>query len=202
MKNDKVIIIIFVIIGLSLFGTLFYKLYNDFLVPKVENKEISSISLYGYTLKKNDNDLYKTNFKELEKVLNEDIVDYEEYAKLISKLFVIDVFTLNNKFASTDIGGIQYLHNDIKDNFKENMGATLYKFVESNVDGKREQILPEVSSVEVDNVFETKFTYNEKEYPAYLVTLSYDYVSDLGYQNNIKLTVINDDNILYIVKGE
>ena len=46
----------------------------------------------------------KNAFKELEIVLNEDHIDYSKYAELLSELFVIDVFTLNNKLASTDIG--------------------------------------------------------------------------------------------------
>ena len=42
-------------------------------------------------------EIYKTYFKELSKVLNEKTIDYTEYAKLISKLFVIDLYTLDNK---------------------------------------------------------------------------------------------------------
>ena len=82
------------------------------------------------------------------------------------------------------------------------MGSSLYKNVLSNIDGKRNQELPIVSKVNVDNVFKTKYTYNKEEYDAYLVTLSWEYEKDLGYQNSIKLTIINDNNILYIVKGE
>ena len=201
-KESKKVIIIFVIIGVVLFGFLGYKVYNDFIKNNSVNKKLMSLDLYGYTLSENDSTLYKDNFKELESVLNEKPINYEEYAKLISKLFVIDVFTLDNKLASTDIGGLEFLHKDIKENFSENMGATLYKNVESNLDGKRNQELPKVSNVTVDNILDTKYTYNEKEYDAYIVTLSYEYEKDMGYQNNIKLTIINDNEILYIVKGE
>ncbi len=201
-KESKKIIIVFVIIGILLFGFLGYKVYNDFIKNTSVNKKLMSLDLYGYTLSENDSTLYKDNFKELESVLNEKPINYEEYAKLISKLFVIDVFTLDNKLASTDIGGLEFLHKDIKENFSENMGATLYKNVESNLDGKRNQELPKVSNVNVDNILDTKYTYNEKEYDAYIVTLSYEYEKDMGYQNNIKLTIINDNEILYIVKGE
>lgn len=203
MKKNKgiVVIIIFIIIGIILFGYLGYRVKNDFFKGS-ERKKLDSIELYGYTLSKNDTDIYKTYFKELSKVLNEKTIDYNEYAKLISKLFVIDLYTLDNKLASTDIGGLEFLHNDLKDNFKENMGSTLYNFVESNIDGKRTQELPIVKDVEVSDVFETKYTYNETEYDAYIVSTNITYEKDLGYPKNMKLTIIKDNNILHIVKGE
>lgn len=202
MKNkDKKVIIIFIIVGIALFGFLGYKVKNDFFKGS-ERKKLDSIELYGYTLAKNDTDVYKTYFKELSKVLNEKSIDYNEYAKLISKLFVIDLYTLDNKLASTDIGGLEFLHKDLKDNFKENIGSTLYNFVESNIDGKRTQELPIVKDVNVSDVFETKYTYNKTEYDAYIVSTDITYEKDLGYPKSVKLTLIRDNNILYIVKGE
>ncbi len=203
MKKNKGrgVIVIFIIVGIILFGYLGYRVKNDFFKGS-ERKKLDSIELYGYTLSKNDTEIYKTYFKELSKVLNEKTIDYTEYAKLISKLFVIDLYTLDNKLASTDIGGLEFLHKDLKDNFKENMGSTLYNFVESNIDGKRTQELPIVKDVNVSNVFETKYTYNKTEYDAYIVSTDITYEKDLGYPKSMKLTIIKDNNILYIVKGE
>lgn len=203
MKKNKGrgVIVIFIIVGIILFGYLGYKVKNDFFKGS-ERKKLDSIELYGYTLSKNDTEIYKTYFKELSKVLNEKTIDYTEYAKLISKLFVIDLYTLDNKLASTDIGGLEFLHKDLKDNFKENMGSTLYNFVESNIDGKRTQELPIVKDVNVSDVFETKYTYNKTEYDAYIVSTDITYEKDLGYPKSMKLTIIKDNNILYIVKGE
>ncbi len=203
MKKNKGrgVIVIFIIVGIILFGYLGYRVKNDFFKGS-ERKKLDSIELYGYTLSKNDTEIYKTYFKELSKVLNEKIIDYTEYAKLISKLFVIDLYTLDNKLASTDIGGLEFLHKYLKDNFKENMGSTLYNFVESNIDGKRTQELPIVKDVNVSDVFETKYTYNKTEYDAYIVSTDITYEKDLGYPKSMKLTIIKDNNILYIVKGE
>lgn len=203
MKKNKGrgVIVIFIIVGIILFGYLGYRVKNDFF-KGLERKKLDSIELYGYTLSKNDTEIYKTYFKELSKVLNEKTIDYTEYAKLISKLFVIDLYTLDNKLASTDIGGLEFLHKDLKDNFKENMGSTLYNFVESNIDGKRTQELPIVKDVNVSDVFETKYTYNKTEYDAYIVSTDITYEKDLGYPKSMKLTIIKDNNILYIVKGE
>lgn len=203
MKKNKGrgVIVIFIIVGIILFGYLGYRVKNDFFKGS-ERKKLDSIELYGYTLSKNDTEIYKTYFKELSKVLNEKTIDYTEYAKLISKLFVIDLYTLDNKLASTDIGGLEFLHKDLKDIFKENMGSTLYNFVESNIDGKRTQELPIVKDVNVSDVFETKYTYNKTEYDAYIVSTDITYEKDLGYPKSMKLTIIKDNNILYIVKGE
>lgn len=203
MKKNKGrgVIVIFIIVGIILFGYLGYRVKNDFFKGS-ERKKLDSIELYGYTLSKNDTEIYKTYFKELSKVLNEKTIDYTEYAKFISKLFVIDLYTLDNKLASTDIGGLEFLHKDLKDNFKENMGSTLYNFVESNIDGKRTQELPIVKDVNVSDVFETKYTYNKNEYDAYIVSTDITYEKDLGYPKSMKLTIIKDNNILYIVKGE
>ena len=203
MKKSKVnkVIVIFIIVGIVLFGFLGYKVKNDFFKGS-SHKKVDSIEFYGYTLSKSDTDIYKSNFKELSNVLNEKEINYTEYAKLISKLFVFDLYTLDNKLASTDIGGLEFLHKDLKENFKENIGSTLYNFVESNIDGKRTQELPIVKDVIVDDVFETKYTYNKTEYNAYIVSTTISYEKDLGYPKSMKLTIINDNNILYIVKGE
>ena len=201
-KNEKLIIILFIVVGVLLFVFLGFRIYQDFINVTSVNKEIDSIEFYGYSLSDSDTDLYKDTFKELSKVLNTKPLDYSEYAEMISKMFIIDLFTLNNKLTSTDIGGLDFIHNDLKDNFKENMGLSMYNFIESNLNGTRTQELPEVSEVIVEDVFETKYTYNEVEYEAYLVTASWSYVKDLGYQDSIKLTLIKDNDMLYIVKGD
>ena len=198
MKNK----IIFILVGIILFGILFYNLYNDFIKDNSYNKIESSIDLYGYTLSNTDTKLYEEKFEELEDILKFNNIDFESYAKIISELFVIDVFNLDNKVASTDIGGLEFIHSDLKDNFKENMGATLYKNIEVNLDGNRKQELPTVDSISVDNIFKTIYNYKNKEYESYIIDLSWKYKKDYGYQDKIKLTLINDNNKLYIVKGE
>ena len=201
-KTNRLLTILFIIIGLLLFGFLGYKVYNDFFKDSNPTKKLMSLDLYGYTLSKNDTDLYKTNFKELERTLNNQPINYSDYAKGISKLFIIDLFTLDNKLASTDIGGLEFLHKDLKENFKDNMGATLYKNIENNLNGNRTQKLPIVSEINVSDVFETKYTYQKVEYDAYIVSLNWSYKEDMGYQNSAKITAIKDGEFLYIVKSE
>ena len=201
-KSGTLTIVVFVMIGVLLFGFLGYRVYNDFFNKPDTKKELESIGLYGYSLHDRDSRAYKDTFKELSKALSTNNIDYKNYATLASKLFIMDLFTLNNKLGSTDIGGLQFIHKDFKENFKENMGDTIYKYVEINVDGKRTQELPVVKEVTASNVLETKYTYNNKNYPAYVVTANWEYEKDLEYQKSMKITFIKDKNILYIVKGE
>ena len=200
-KNDIKILVLLVIIGICLFGYLGYRVYIDFFNRTNERKPIDSIGLYEYTLSNNDTTIYKDNFKALSKILNEKPINYTEYAKSISKLFIIDLYTLNNKMGSTDIGGVEFLHKDLRDNFKENIGASLYKFMENNLDGKRTQKLPEVKDVTIDNIIESKYTYKNTVYDGYIVDVSWTYGVDLGYETKAKLILINDKDILYIVKS-
>ena len=173
-KKDRIIIIIFVLIGIGLFGYLGYRIKTDFKKEEVvEEKTLRSLDLYGYTLKERDTELYKATFKELEEVLNEEPINYQDYAKKVSELFIIDLYTLNNKLTSTDIGGNEFLHKDLKDNFNEKMGSTLYRNVKNNIDGKRNQN-----------------------------SLKWEYVEDMEYQNTLKVTLIKDNDLLYIVKGD
>lgn len=201
MKKNKAVIILFIFTFFVLVIPIIFKLFLDFNNSNIE-KEISHIDYYGYSLTTNDTKLYKDTYDELADVLNEDIVDYEEYAKLISKLFVIDVFTLNNKASSTDIGGLEFVHNDLKDNFKENMGANLYSSVLSNISGTREQKLPVVSAVNITNIVKGKYEYYGVSYDSYVVDCSILYEVDMGYQNKITLTLIRLDNKIYVVKGK
>jgi len=200
--TDRKILALFILVGIVLFSCLGYKVYNDFFKSRNTHKPIDSIELYEYTLNNNDTSIYKDNFKALSKVLNDKPINYSEYSKLISKLFIIDLYTLNNKMGSTDIGGLEFIHKDLRDNFKDNMGSSLYKFMETNLDGQRKQELPEVKDVEIIDITDTTYTYKDNIYDGYIVNAKWTYVKDLGYQNTIKLTIIKEKDILYIVKGE
>ena len=46
-------------------------------------------------------------------------VDNKKYAEAISKLFVIDFFTLDNKSSKNDVGGVQFVYTSYKADFIE-----------------------------------------------------------------------------------
>lgn len=194
--------IILVVIVLLIIGIKFVK---DFIIK--DNKDIitknnlDTLELYGYTLDDMDSKLYKEYFNELKSVLNSDVINYEEYAKDIVKLFVTDFYTLDTKLTSSDIGGIEFIPSDMVDNFKMNAGDTMYNHVKTNIYGDREQDLPIVKNVSIDSVSEINYTYKEKEYSAYKVKSSWEYEKDMGYDKEGEYVLIKDNNKLYIVSN-
>lgn len=194
--------IILVVIVLLIIGIKFVK---DFIIK--DNKDIitknnlDTLELYGYTLDDMDSKLYKEYFNELKSVLNSDVINYEEYAKDIVKLFVTDFYTLDTKLTSSDIGGIEFIPSDMVDNFKMNAGDTMYNHVKTNIYGDREQDLPIVKNVSLDSVSEINYTYKEKEYSAYKVKASWEYEKDMGYDKEGEYVLIKDNNKLYIVSN-
>ena len=112
-----------------------------------EVKEVAAIEAYGYSLKENATAYYKKLFKELEKTLNADEVDEEKYADLVAQMFIADFFNLDNKISKNDVGGAQFVYSDYKTDFEKYAMDSMYKSVESDVYGERNQELPEVTNV-------------------------------------------------------
>ena len=106
---------------------------------------------FGYTSYKRDTKLYKDTFDSLGKVLDKEPIDYEEYAKYLSELFIIDFYTLDNKNDKNDIGGIQFIYDDLKDNFILNASDTVYKYIKNITSSKNRQ-LPVVSKINVSDI--------------------------------------------------
>lgn len=202
-KSEKKGIVILVVLGLAVFGVLGYKIYIDFIKDNsVKVKQLDSIDLFGYTLSDTDSAYYKENFKLLAGVLKEKTVDYKEYAKYLSILYIIDFYSLNSKVTATDIGGLEFVHSDLIENFKLNAGSSIYKGIESNVDGKRKQKLPEVKNVLVNEVNEDNYEYNDEDYTSYEVKATITYNEELEYPTEVKLIMIKDNNKLLLVEGE
>lgn len=165
-------------------------------------KVVDSIEKYGYNLDDRDSALMKSKYEELKKVLNSDEIDYEEYAKILAELFIIDLFTLNNKINKYDVGSAEYVYPDSIENFKLNVEDTIYKHMENNSDGKRKQDLPEVSGSNITAINTGEFLIDDENYDSFIVELNWDYVKDLGYDDNATITLINLDNKLYVVEYE
>ena len=167
-----------------------------------EVKKVDIIDNYGYYLEEDATEYYKSLYKELKNITNKDEVNYEEYAKIVAKLFVTDVFTLDNKVTSSDIGGLQFIYPDFREDFIKINQTGLYSNVLSNIYNDRVQELPIVNEVNIDLITETTFNYNNKEYKGYLVELNISYEKDLSYPTTYKLTIIKEDKYLYVAKGE
>lgn len=201
-KYKRILIIILIVVLLAIISFVIYKiLLNNKTEEEIVNV-VDSISEYGYNLDDRDTELMKSTYEELKNILNSDEIDYELYASALAKLFVIDLFTMDNKINKYDVGGSEYVYPDALENFKLNVEDTLYKHMENNSSGKRKQDLPEVSSIEVLSNETDEYTIGENSFDSYIVNLSWQYVSDLGYDNNALITLINLDNKLYVVEYE
>ena len=118
-------------------------------------------------------------------------------------MFVVDFYSLSDKTAKTDVGGVDIVQPDILNNFLENAENTFYKYVESNIYNNRKQNLPEVNTVEVESVEKTTFTYNNTiDENAYEVKVKWDYTDSefANYQNEATLIFVNQDKKLYLVE--
>lgn len=189
-KGIKIIIFLLIVGALVL---LYYNFFNK--NNKVDEVFIAdSIIDYDYTLYSNKSDLYKSNFKVLKNILSNKSVNYEEYAKTISKLFVIDFYSLDDKITNTDVGGVVFIHPSIRENFILKAEDTIYKSIISNLDGKRVQVLPEVKDVEVIDF--------KSEDNKYFSTIKIKYIKDLDYPKEVRVVMVIEDNKIFIVEVE
>jgi len=198
----KIFVILLVIVLLIVIGFFAYdKLFNK---PKKEIQEVKvedKVEDYGYELDDNETKYYKDLFKELKEVLNSEEVDYEEYASILSKLFIADFFNLDNKISNSDIGGINFVYTDYQETFMKFAKDSIYHTVKSNLYGDREQTLPVVTDVLVDKVKQSSISYLKTKDPeGYIVDVTISYKEDLGYQEKATLYLVHSENKLEIVK--
>ncbi|MBO4245872.1 MAG: hypothetical protein J5892_03965 [Bacilli bacterium] len=188
-----------VILGLS--GLLVYRLffYQTFFKTKKEVKMVDKIKDYNYVLEDRDSKLYKTNFKELKNVLSKSDIDYEAYATLLTKLYIIDFYTLDNKISKYDVGGLDFIKESDQTNYKSMAMNTYYKNVKDNSNNKRSQKLPIVNNVKVINIEDT--IYNKKD-EGYLIDVFWEYDKTYNAANHANVTLVKEDNKLYLVKIE
>ncbi|MBO5120270.1 MAG: hypothetical protein J6C28_01110 [Bacilli bacterium] len=205
MKLKKKPKIIITLVALLLIAALAIVLVISF-KPKekkvTEVKVLKSIDEYGYQLKDNKTKKYKDMFKELEEILRADTVDEEAYAKKISEMFVYDFFSLEDKAAKTDVGGVEFVHPNAVANFLLNAEDTYYKYVESNIYGERKQELPAVDKVTVESIEKSEFAWNNAIHEAYEVKLSWTYTNEkfADYQKTALVILIKSDLNYYVVQ--
>lgn len=205
-KKKKIILILVIlfVIGLII-GFISTKKDNKNTNNNNENKVKTNyedeIKEYGYTLEKRDNDNFRQTFKELKKELKKDNIDYENYAKLLTKLYIIDLYTIDNKENTYDIGGTEYIIDEANENYETKIKDTLYKYIEDNSKNNRQQELPTVKEVNIEEITKDVYKYNEQNYDSYIVKTSVEYEKDLGYDKKIIVTIIKKDKKLYIVKS-
>ncbi len=194
-----VIIILIVLVGAFACYSIFFKKTETNTV-KVE-KEIKE---YGYILKDSKSKKYKKLFYKLADVLEEDPVDEEKYVKLISRMYLLDFYSLDDKLAKTDVGGVDFVHSAAITDFLEEAEDTVYKYLESDLYNQRKQKLPTVEDVKIESVEQEEFAYGEEvDDKAYVVkaTLTYKGDDDMGYPTEATLKFVHEKNKLSLVEA-
>lgn len=198
MRNRFKIVLIIIVILIIFLGLLLISLNFQTNNKKTLHKVLGRIDNYNYTLKERDTLIMKEVFNNLKNTLDSEEVNYELYAEYLSKLFIIDLFTLNNKDNKYDVGGKEYILPDILDNYILNVEDTLYKYI-VDISNKDRDELAIVKSITKNKIEEIKYIYNKIEYDGYKVELSWDYEKDYGYPIKGEIILIKKDDKLYIV---
>lgn len=201
MKVLKIIRnIVLILLGLTIVALVVYWFNFRKVEVKKEEKILDNIKKFGYTLSDRKNDYYKSEFQNLKKALDRDTVDYDLYAESLTKLFISDLFTINDKVSTGDVGGAQLVYEPYKSAFISYAKDSLYSGVLNNADGKRNQALPTVKNVSITNKTQDKFKYAGTDYDSYVLTGTIEYTENMGYQSEFKLTLIKVEDKLFVAK--
>ncbi len=202
IKFSKILVFVVLIIILVVCFCIFKNRRSDKNVS-APVEVVDSIDNFDYQLNDNETKYHIDLFNDLKKLLSEDDYDEEEYAKLISKLFLSDFYDLDSKVMKSDVGGTQFVYYDYRSDFELGAVDSVYKYVESNVYGDRKQVLPSVKNVEVVSIEQKSFEYGDDiDFDAYYVTLKINYAKDLNYPTDVLLVLIHNDDKLEIAKME
>ena len=202
-KKVRVFLIIILFLAAFLVAFLIWKGHKEKPTEVEEVKVINQVEKYGYNLKENKPEAYKKMFEELKEILNESTVDEEAYAKKIAEMFVYDFYSLEDKTAKTDIGGVEFISPAILENFLQNAQDTYYKYVESNIYGNRKQNLPVVTNIEIKEYNQKAFAYGSStDEKAIYVDVVWSYTDEAfsDYQKKATLVFIHDDIKLSLVE--
>ena len=196
----KIALVICSILFIYFIGGVVYSFIRkeNVFIKHVDNKE--TIKGFNYVLLDKDLDIYKSEFKKLKTNLESKDINYKDYAESISKMFIIDLYSLNEKENMYDVGGTEFIYPDNVENYNLNVENTLYKYMEDKNNGKRTQELPTVKNVVINSNEETKYKIEYTEYDGYKINLDIEYIKDLEYDKSAEITLIKKDKYLYIVE--
>lgn len=201
-NKKKTIIIIILIIIIAIGGFFLYR----FLKNRNVNTEtklvevLDEVKTYDYFLEDRDTEIYKETFFKLKDLLEKNsTIDYQLYAEYLSSLFLIDLYTIDNKISKYDVGSLDFIYPEEKEKFQNKVMDTMYKLVVDNSTGTRHQELPIVAKVDIKKIENTEYMKGENSLEGYLINASITYQKDLGYDKNVLLTLVKEDNKLYVV---
>ncbi len=195
------IILLFIVVGVLGFFTAKHMIPKE--KPVKEAKVVNEVDKYGYQLKENKPKKYKELFGELKEILHAETVDETKYASKVAEMFIYDFYSLNDKTAKTDVGGVDFVYSGILPNFLQNAENTYYKYVESNLYNNRKQPLPVVADISINSVTQGEFAYGALNDPqAFVIQASWTYTDSqfAGYQSSAQLVLVHENEKLWLVE--
>jgi hypothetical protein len=100
MKKVLVVILMILTLASVCFGCFY--VYKTFIVkdnykpgqPVASANKVDSIKGYDYVLYDDSIEIYKNLYYELKEVLEAEVLDEAKYAEVVSKMFIVDFYTL------------------------------------------------------------------------------------------------------------
>ncbi len=185
MKKKVIILVGWLILVLILFNT--YRILDD-----GREKELAIIGEWNdYVLLENASEYEQ----ELFALLSDEKSD-EELAEIIFKLFIANFYSLELAKTSSDVRGVQFVYEPFQDDIINIGRESIYERVESSYFGRRQQNLPTVVDVVIDEIEESTFLIEateeteEKEYKSYVISGEIVYDKDQGYRKELVGEVI------------
>lgn len=200
--------LILTLIVIILVGIMIYCIFDIF--NSIQSKAQSSVEIldkiegYDYELNENDSAYFESLFSDLKKTLEDEEIDEETYASLVSQLFVTDFYSLECAINKNDVGGTQFVYSAYQNDFISKAKTSVYNYVENDIYGDRKQELPMITEVTIDNLEKQAYSFDNdiEDSNAYVVTVSVSYSKDLAYPTEVELVLIHNENKLEVAKME
>lgn len=173
---------------------------------KVDVVGIDQHNLY-YSLRKNGTDYQKAIYTQLSDAFDQEVINEEAISGLVVQNFVADFYTWTNKLRFNDVGGLQFLHNDVEGWVNAQALETFYNDMNYYLQNGGLEDTLEVSRVDVSAV-KSEFEMGEDDeitkVPSYVVNASWSYlpsskISVDEFQSSAVFTLIADDEGLFTI---
>lgn len=173
---------------------------------KVDVVGVDQHNLY-YSLRKNGTDYQKAIYTQLSDAFDQEVINDEAISGLVVQNFVADFYTWTNKLRFNDVGGLQFLHNDVEGWVNAQALETFYNDMNYYLQNGGLEDTLEVRRVDVSAV-KSEFEMGEDDeitkVPSYVVNASWSYlpsskISVDEFQSSAVFTLIADDEGLFTI---
>lgn len=195
-------LLLFVVIVLIFVTKHYYEKFivNDNVIDDFEEvRVVSKFDDYSYFLD-SDLTLYKKYYRDLKNILTQDNILENEYVICIARLFIIDFYTLSDKITNQDIGGVQFIHSNYQDKFIEAAKLTFYKNLQNNLYGDRNQEVPIVTDIIINDLNNTMYNYEDIVVDNNAYNLKCTVKFENGNEKIIQLKIVHEGIRLSIVE--